>query len=61
MGQGEVEGPSRADPSCRDGRTRCKETVNIGGSAEVGDLVGVQIKGSTTATLRGRVDSAVTA
>jgi tRNA-2-methylthio-N6-dimethylallyladenosine synthase len=49
-----VEGPSRTDPSLRRGRTRRNTTVNFAGASEPGELVSVEIDGSTSTTLRGR-------
>jgi tRNA-2-methylthio-N6-dimethylallyladenosine synthase len=49
-----VEGPSRTDPSLQRGRTRRNTTVNFAGTAEPGELVSVEIDGSTSTTLRGR-------
>jgi tRNA-2-methylthio-N6-dimethylallyladenosine synthase len=54
-----VEGPSRTDPSLLRGRTRRNTTVNFRGSAAPGDLVPVEIKGATAATLRGQERVAV--
>ena len=49
-----VEGPSRTDPTRLRGRLRQNITVNFSGTAEAGQLVQVEITGSTSATLAGR-------
>jgi tRNA-2-methylthio-N6-dimethylallyladenosine synthase len=56
-----VEGPSRTDPTLLRGRTRRNTTVNFVGNAAAGDLVAVEIEGSTSTTLRGREVSLVAA
>jgi tRNA-2-methylthio-N6-dimethylallyladenosine synthase len=56
-----VEGPSRVDPSVLRGRTRRNTTVNFGGSAAAGELVLVEITGSTSTTLRGMQQALVAA
>ncbi len=56
-----VEGPSRTEPALLRGRTRRNTTVNFVGSAAPGDLVDVEIEGSTSTTLRGRERSLVAA
>jgi tRNA-2-methylthio-N6-dimethylallyladenosine synthase len=48
-----VEGPSRTDDDLLRGRTRRNTTVNFAGTAQPGDLVGVEIHSTTSATLRG--------
>ena len=48
-----VEGPSRTDPALLRGRTRRNTTVNFAGSATPGELVDVEIDGSSSTTLRG--------
>ena len=48
-----VEGPSRTDPTLLRGRTRRNTTVNFAGSATPGELVDVEIDGSSSTTLRG--------
>ncbi len=48
-----VEGPSRTEPELLRGRTRRNTTVNFAGEAEPGELVDVEIEGSTSTTLRG--------
>lgn len=59
-----VEGPSRTDPALLRGRTRRNTMVNFSGSdrgsAQAGELVDVEIDGSTSMTLRG-VERAVVA
>jgi tRNA-2-methylthio-N6-dimethylallyladenosine synthase len=56
-----VEGPSRTDPSFLRGRTRRNTTVNFSGTACPGQLVSVEITGSTSTTLTGREQSLVPA
>jgi tRNA-2-methylthio-N6-dimethylallyladenosine synthase len=56
-----VEGPSRTDPSLLRGRTRRNTTVNFSGAACPGELVSVEITGSTSTTLTGRERSLVPA
>ena len=56
-----VEGPSRTDPSLLRGRTRRNTTVNFNGTACPGELVSVEITGSTSTTLAGRERSLVPA
>jgi tRNA-2-methylthio-N6-dimethylallyladenosine synthase len=56
-----VEGPSRTDPSLLRGRTRRNTTVNFSGTACPGQLVSVEITGSTSTTLTGREQSLVPA
>jgi tRNA-2-methylthio-N6-dimethylallyladenosine synthase len=56
-----VEGKSRTDPTLLRGRTRRNTTVNFAGAASPGDLVRVEIEGSTSTTLRGRETSLVAA
>lgn len=56
-----VEGPSRTDPSLLRGRTRRNTTVNFSGAASPGELVPVEITGSTSTTLTGREQSLVPA
>jgi len=48
-----VEGPSRTDTSLLRGRTRRNTTVNFAGAGQLGDLVDVEITGSTSMTLQG--------
>ncbi|HWH10769.1 MAG TPA: tRNA (N6-isopentenyl adenosine(37)-C2)-methylthiotransferase MiaB [Solirubrobacteraceae bacterium] len=48
-----VEGPSRTDPNRLRGRTRHNKAVNFAGTAQAGELVGVQITGATSQTLTG--------
>jgi tRNA-2-methylthio-N6-dimethylallyladenosine synthase len=48
-----VEGPSRTEPEFLRGRTRRNTTVNFSGDAAPGELVPVEISGSTSTTLRG--------
>ncbi len=48
-----VEGPSRTDPTLLRGRTRRNTTVNFAGSGTPGELVDVEIDGSSSTTLRG--------
>jgi tRNA-2-methylthio-N6-dimethylallyladenosine synthase len=48
-----VEGPSRTSPELLRGRTRRNTTVNFTGGAVPGELVPVEITGSTSTTLRG--------
>jgi tRNA-2-methylthio-N6-dimethylallyladenosine synthase len=48
-----VEGPSRTDPALLRGRTRRNTTVNFSGPAIAGELVAVEIHGSTSTTLKG--------
>jgi tRNA-2-methylthio-N6-dimethylallyladenosine synthase len=56
-----VEGPSRTDPKLLRGRTRRNTTVNFAGTAAPGELVGVQIDGATSTTLKGTQLTAVAA
>jgi tRNA-2-methylthio-N6-dimethylallyladenosine synthase len=49
-----VEGPSRTDPALLRGRTRRNTTVNFTGAGSPGELVDVQIDGSSSTTLRGK-------
>jgi tRNA-2-methylthio-N6-dimethylallyladenosine synthase len=49
-----VEGPSRTDPTRLRGRLRQNITVNFTGTAQPGELVMVDITGSTSASLGGR-------
>jgi tRNA-2-methylthio-N6-dimethylallyladenosine synthase len=56
-----VEGPSRTDSALLRGRTRRNTTVNFTGSAAPGDLVQVEISGSSSTTLRGTQLTAVAA
>jgi tRNA-2-methylthio-N6-dimethylallyladenosine synthase len=56
-----VEGPSRTDPKLLRGRTRRNTTVNFAGTAAPGQLVGVQIDGATSTTLKGTQLTAVAA
>jgi tRNA-2-methylthio-N6-dimethylallyladenosine synthase len=56
-----VEGPSRTDASVLRGRTRTNKAVNFPGTAAAGELVDVQITGSTSQTLAGRLAAAVPA
>ncbi|MSO41611.1 MAG: tRNA (N6-isopentenyl adenosine(37)-C2)-methylthiotransferase MiaB [Solirubrobacterales bacterium] len=49
-----VEGPSRNDPARLRGRTRHNKTVNFDGTARPGELVEVEITGSTSTTLSGQ-------
>src|SRR5439155_7538055 len=48
-----VEGTSRTDDDLLRGRTRRNTTVNFTGTAQPGDLVGVEIHSTTSTTLRG--------
>jgi tRNA-2-methylthio-N6-dimethylallyladenosine synthase len=48
-----VEGPSRTDATKLRGRTRHNKTVNFEGIAAPGELVDVEISGSTSTTLAG--------
>jgi tRNA-2-methylthio-N6-dimethylallyladenosine synthase len=48
-----VEGPSRTDAAKLRGRTRHNKTVNFEGVAAPGELVDVEISGSTSTTLAG--------
>jgi tRNA-2-methylthio-N6-dimethylallyladenosine synthase len=48
-----VEGPSRTERELLRGRTRRNTTVNFGGDAAPGELVPVEIAGSTSTTLSG--------
>ena len=48
-----VEGPSRTDPAVLRGRTRRNTTMNFTGPASPGELVPVEVYGSTSTTLRG--------
>jgi tRNA-2-methylthio-N6-dimethylallyladenosine synthase len=48
-----VEGPSRTDPAKLRGRTRHNKTVNFEGVAAPGEMVEVEITGSTSTTLAG--------
>src|SRR5688500_5552310 len=48
-----VEGRSRTDERLLRGRTRRNTTVNFTGSAQPGELVEIEISGSTSTTLRG--------
>jgi tRNA-2-methylthio-N6-dimethylallyladenosine synthase len=48
-----VEGPSRTDPSRLRGRISHNKTVNFEGTAEPGELVGVEIEAATSTTLSG--------
>ena len=48
-----VEGPSRSDPAFLRGRTRRNTTVVFTGRASAGELASVEIRGSTSTTLRG--------
>jgi tRNA-2-methylthio-N6-dimethylallyladenosine synthase len=48
-----VEGPSRTDAAVLRGRTRRNTTVNFTGTAAAGEIVSVQIDGSSSTTLRG--------
>jgi tRNA-2-methylthio-N6-dimethylallyladenosine synthase len=50
-----VEGPSRTDPTRRRGRLRQNITVNFDGPARPGELAVVEITGSTSTTLTGRI------
>jgi tRNA-2-methylthio-N6-dimethylallyladenosine synthase len=50
-----VEGPSRTDPSRLRGRSGHGKTVNFSGLAQAGELVPVQITGSTSQTLSGEM------
>jgi len=56
-----VEGPSRTDESILRGRTRRNTTVVFTGSAQPGELVEIEIAGSTSTTLRGTQRTAVAA
>ena len=49
-----VEGSSRTDPKLLRGRTRRNTTVNFAGTARPGELVLVEIEGSTSTTLSGK-------
>jgi tRNA-2-methylthio-N6-dimethylallyladenosine synthase len=49
-----VEGPSRTDSALLRGRTRRNTTVNFTGAGSAGELVPVEIHGSTSTTLRGQ-------
>jgi tRNA-2-methylthio-N6-dimethylallyladenosine synthase len=48
-----VEGPSRTDPTRLRGRSRHNKVVNFTGAASPGELVDVEITGSTSQTLSG--------
>jgi tRNA-2-methylthio-N6-dimethylallyladenosine synthase len=50
-----VEGPSRTDPSRLRGRSGHGKTVNFSGLAQAGEIVPVQITGSTSQTLSGEM------
>jgi tRNA-2-methylthio-N6-dimethylallyladenosine synthase len=50
-----VEGPSRTDPSRLRGRSGHGKTVNFSGLAQAGEIVPVQISGSTSQTLSGEM------
>jgi tRNA-2-methylthio-N6-dimethylallyladenosine synthase len=50
-----VEGPSRTDPSRLRGRSGHGKTVNFSGLAQAGEIVPVQIMGSTSQTLAGEM------
>ncbi len=50
-----VEGPSRTDPSRLRGRSGHGKTVNFSGLAQSGEIVPVQISGSTSQTLSGEM------
>jgi tRNA-2-methylthio-N6-dimethylallyladenosine synthase len=50
-----VEGPSRTDPSRLRGRSGHGKTVNFSGLAQAGEIVEVQITGSTSQTLLGEM------
>ena len=56
-----VEGPSRAGGTLLRGRTRRNTMVNFSGPAEPGELVRVEITGSTSTTLHGRQHTLVAA
>jgi tRNA-2-methylthio-N6-dimethylallyladenosine synthase len=56
-----VEGGSRTDERLLRGRTRRNTTVNFTGSAQPGELVEIEISGSTSTTLRGAQRAAVAA
>jgi len=56
-----VEGASRTDAQVLRGRTRRNTTVNFTGSAQPGELVQIEISGSTSTTLRGTELAAVAA
>jgi len=56
-----VEGPSRTDPAVVRGRTRTNKTVNFAGACAAGELATVQITGSTSQTLAGRLAAPVAA
>jgi tRNA-2-methylthio-N6-dimethylallyladenosine synthase len=56
-----VEGASRTDAQVLRGRTRRNTTVNFTGSAQPGELVQIEISGSTSTTLRGTQLAAVAA
>jgi tRNA-2-methylthio-N6-dimethylallyladenosine synthase len=56
-----VEGASRTDNALLRGRTRRNTTVNFTGDARPGELVDVRIEGSTSTTLRGRIEALVAA
>jgi tRNA-2-methylthio-N6-dimethylallyladenosine synthase len=49
-----IEGEGR-DTLCLRGRTRQNVTVNVTGVAEPGAIVGVEVTGATSTTLRGRI------
>ncbi len=48
-----VEGPSRNDPARLRGRTRHNKVVNFDGTADVGELVDVEVASATSQTLSG--------
>ena len=48
-----VEGPSRTDPSRLRGRSRHNKAVNFAGTANPGELVGVEVDSATSMTLLG--------
>jgi tRNA-2-methylthio-N6-dimethylallyladenosine synthase len=56
-----VEGASRTDATMLRGRTRRNTTVNFAGTARPGELVHVEIQGSSSTTLRGTQRVAVAA
>jgi tRNA-2-methylthio-N6-dimethylallyladenosine synthase len=56
-----VEGQSRTDERLLRGRTRRNTTVNFTGSAQPGELVEIEISGSSSTTLRGTQRTAVAA
>jgi tRNA-2-methylthio-N6-dimethylallyladenosine synthase len=56
-----VEGSSRTETSLLRGRTRRNTTVNFSGSSAPGELVEVEIVGSTSTTLKGRETTLVAA